>query len=778
MAFHEIGLSGERNDDRIASTCVRPAHARALALACERGRRPEKPLERDIRESAADSAMLACVNAAHRPLESDPLENRGTPRRFRLRHPLAVLLFAAWPASQAAAQNTRTTQCAADGAAAFLSNAALTLRFAVGDGHLRPARLENRLSGSGMALQGELFELKRRDGTRLRASEFRLNAPLRCVHAPGRPEAVRKGARRSTESLEGTFVRDDGELSIAWRASIGDEGAYVRETFVLTASKDVDIKSLSLISLRLPGASIAGTADGTPILSVDAFFAFEHPMARALVIDAAATSSLRRALPLRAGIPVAYSAVIGVAAPGQLRRSFAAYLEAERAHPFRTFLHYNSWYDIGYFSRYTEADALGAIERIGKALVVDRHVVVDSFLFDDGWDDTAHLWEFNDGFPQGFARIRAAAARFGAAPGMWLSPWGGYGAPREARLAAAKAAGFEADTQGLALSGPKYYARFHAATVALLQSYGINQFKLDGTGSADKVTPGSTFDSDFSAAMALIEDLREMRPDLFINLTTGTWPSPFWLLSADSIWRGGEDHEFAGRGTDRQRWITYRDADTYGGIVRESPYYPLNSLMLHGIIFARHAQGLNADPNGDLPDEVWSYFASGTGLQELYVSPDLLTARDWDLIARAARWARERAPVLADSHWQGGDPARDQVYGWAAWSPQRAIVALRNPSSRPQSYALDLAAALELPAGAVRRFGAKAAYGRRPPAVLDANRVLVLRLAPHSVLVWDLTARHGIGAAQPRIGALQRGIGATQPPISVAQRADSRIGSP
>jgi hypothetical protein len=591
-----------------------------------------------------------------------------------------------------------------------------------------------------------LFELKLRDGAILRASDFHVDAPIRCAVVPGTIGAAREAARSPVQAVEGTLVQNGGGLTIAWRASISDDGPYLRESFLLTTPRDVDIASVSLISLRLPGASIAGTADGTPIVSGDAFFAFEHPMARAAVTNGEATSTLKRKLPLLNGIPFTYTAVIGVAAPGQLRRSFAGYLEAERAHPFRTFLHYNSWYDIGYFSRYTEADALGAIEHIGKELVVNRHVVVDSFLFDDGWDDTAHLWEFNDGFPEGFGRIRAAAEKFGAEPGVWLSPWGGYGPPRQARLAAAKEAGYEVDTQGLALSGPKYYARFHAATVGLLQSFGINQFKLDGTGSPDKVTPGSAFDSDFAAAMALIQDLRVVRPDLFINLTTGAWPSPFWLMSVDSIWRGGEDHEFAGQGGDRQRWITYRDADTYGGIVRQSPFYPLNALMLHGIIFARHACGLSSDPGGDLPDEVWSYFASGTGLQELYVSPDLLMPQDWDLIARAARWARKRAPVLKDSHWLGGDPARDQVYGWAAWSPERAVIALRNPSSRPLSYALDLAAALELPTGAARRFSAKSVYGRAPPRTLDAKGIVHLRLAPHSVFVWDLAAQPSVGA--------------------------------
>ena len=47
-------------------------------------------------------------------------------------------------------------------------------------------------------------------------------------------------------------------------------------------------------------------------------------------------------------------------------------------------------------------------------------------------------------------RIIDAAEKFGAEPGVWLSPWGGYGPPRKERLAAAKAGGYEVDDQGIA----------------------------------------------------------------------------------------------------------------------------------------------------------------------------------------------------------------------------------------------------------------------------------------------------------------------------------------
>ena len=88
----------------------------------------------------------------------------------------------------------------------------------------------------------------------------------------------------------------------------------------------------------------------------------------------------------------------------------------------------------------------------------------------------------------------------------------------------------------------------------------------------------------------------------------------------------------------------------------------------------------------------------------MYVTPSLLTSTDWDILAKAARWSRDHAAILQDIHWIGGDPGKLQVYGWAAWSPHGWIVTLRNPSAQPQTFNLNLAAALELPAQQRRTF--------------------------------------------------------------------------
>jgi hypothetical protein len=623
-----------------------------------------------------------------------------------------------------------------------LSNDALRYSLAARGRSIGRDALENRWTGRVDSLDGPLLRLTRADRGVLEGDELHVVGAPTCEPSPVNSTATRAAERRHGVDLHVRLASDDGQLEVDYRVRLRDGTAYVRELYTITSTVELAVSKVQLLDAHVEGSTTAGIATGSPMMAADRYLGIEHPMSEPIVVGGRASAIVRRVLPMRAQVPVEYSTVIGVTGTESPRRGFQAYVESERAHPFRTFLHYNSWYDIGYFTRYSQAEALAVIQRYGEELTQRRGVTLDSFLFDDGWDDTHHLWQFHEGFPDGFTPLQKAAQPWGAAPGMWLSPWGGYGPPRQERLATAKAAGYEVDDQGLALSGPHYYALFHDTTLDLVRRYGVNMFKLDGTGSPDKVTPGSAFDSDFAAARELIEDLRAASPALFINLTTGTWPSPFWLASADSIWRGGEDHSFLGTGSDRQRWITYRDADTYGGIVRQGPLFPLNSLMLHGIIYARHARGLDRDPGHDFADEVWSYFASGTGLQELYVSPELLSTDDWDTIATAAKWARAQADVLRDSHWVGGDPARGEVYGWAAWMPQGAVLALRNPADHPQRLTLDLSAALELPRGAPSRFRVTRQHG---PAVEGPSPLFGVRtfeLPAHAVVVWDLTPVH------------------------------------
>jgi hypothetical protein len=587
------------------------------------------------------------------------------------------------------------------------------------------------------------FILTLGDGRQISASDMIAGSVI------GAPISASATSPRAGDRLNGyraTVQLRDAAIPgpITWSVELREGARYWRQRVTIGPLTNAFwIKSIRLVDAPAgDGASVIGTVQGSPIVAGDVFAGFEHPMSTCRVVESRMSCDLARGeVPVPAGQPLEVSSVVGIAEPGQLRRSFETYLERERVHPYRPFLHYNSWYDLGYFTPFSEKDALGVIDAFGRELVQKRGVTLSSFLFDDGWDSHKSLWSFNEGFPRGFTPLKSEAAKFNAAPGVWMSPFGGYGGPRNERLEFGKAEGFETNARGFALSGPKYYQRFRDVCIEMLTKYGVNQFKFDGIGRATGTVPGSQFGSDFEAAIHLIRDeIRAVKPDVFVNLTTGTWPSPFWVQYADSIWRGGEDHSFAGVGTKRQQWMTYRDAQTYKNVVRGGPLYPLSSLMLHGIIYAAHAKDLDTDPGNDFTSDVRAYFGTGTQLQEMYVTPSLLTAANWDALAEAAIWARKNADVLSDTHWIGGDPAKLEVYGHAAWSTRLGIVVLRNPSDQPSTFELDVEKALELPKGAAQTYRATSPWKEdagKPALEFRAGTPRAMTLKPFEVLTLE-----------------------------------------
>lgn len=622
-----------------------------------------------------------------------------------------------------------------------LANDSISANWSLHNGTLQWRNVTNRLTNESLAFNGPLFELLPKEGPVVRPSTLQIVGEPVLENIPSHSEASKAAVQISGRQLRVQFRDASGNDDIEWKAVLRDGTNYIREEVTIHAAKEpLALAQIHMVDITLPGAEVSGHAKGSPVTANTWFIGFEHPLSECRVRHDHASCWLSRELPVQAGQSVTYSSVIGVSHPGQLRRDFLRYLELERAHPYRTFLHYNSWYDLGMFGRYNEHDAVSVVHAFGEQLTAKRGVKLDSFMFDDGWDDPSTLWKFNPGFPDGLRPVTQEAAKYNAAPGIWLSPWGGYDGPKEKRLASARERGFETNEGGLALSGPKYYRYFRDTCLEMIDKYGVNQFKFDGTGNANEVIKGSEFDSDFDAAIHLIGELRVRKPDIYINLTTGTYPSPFWLLYADSIWRGGEDHSFAGVGTNRQRWITYRDSQIYRGIVEEGPLFPINSLMLHGIIFARYAERLSSDPSHDFPDEVHSYFGTGTQLQEMYITPSLLSDKDWDVLAETAKWSRSNAAVLKDSHWIGGDPAKLEVYGWAAWSPEKSIITLRNPGDKPQSLTADIASMLELPARDARNFTPKILWNpssERLPKI-SAPEKHTFKLQPFEVLTLEL----------------------------------------
>ena len=100
------------------------------------------------------------------------------------------------------------------------------------------------------------------------------------------------------------------------------------------------------------------------------------------------------------------------------------------------------------------------VQSFGEELTKKRGVKLDSFMFDDGWDDPTTLWKFNPGFPDGLTKVIADCGHVRRGPRHLAFP---VGRLRQAQGTASRlgpAQGFETNEGGLALSGPKYYKYF------------------------------------------------------------------------------------------------------------------------------------------------------------------------------------------------------------------------------------------------------------------------------------------------------------------------------
>jgi hypothetical protein len=103
--------------------------------------------------------------------------------------------------------------------------------------------------------------------------------------------------------------------------------------------------------------------------------------------------------------------------------------------------------------------------------------------------------------------------------------------------------------------------------------------------------------------------------------------------------------------------------------------------------------------------EMRTAFANGSSLQEIYADTDLMNQEGgvlWDERARCIAWVRRNADVLADTHWVGGNPwdkkkQDGDIYGWAAWSPAKCTLTLRNSSAKPKTITTTLRKMLDVP---------------------------------------------------------------------------------
>ena len=627
----------------------------------------------------------------------------------------------------------------------------------------------NGCSELGLQPDTELFKVLLGDGSTVAASGMKLE-DVKIVTLGEDPSAATASLRYAGKALEARFTY--GDLSITWRAVLRDGSHYLRTEMDIKAARDLSMKGIVAMNYLVAKNSaytapeVVGNTRGAILASNHIFAGLETPMGLNSSKDEGNATHIeglwRRNTTLKAGKTWNISSVVGLVAPNQLRRSFLAYSERERAVAWRPYPVYISWYELNIDRNNAPAPSYKGNMTVEQCADVVSHwkthfydkyqMAPKAFVWDDGWDQYG-TWTFNPNFPNGFDEPANEAKQMGTGIGAWLGPVGGYGQSGEYRRAYWRSKG------GMQLSNEDYYNFFIRCCTNMIDRYDFRFFKFDGiSAQASAIGPdeGTRGEENAEAIISIERAVRQKRPDIFLNTTVGTWASPFWFHFTDAVWRQEGDYGEAGdQGTDRERWITYRDRLVYQNFIQRSPVCPINTLMTHGFILSRWgAVSKNMDYDG-IVREMRCAFACGSGMVELYNDYKLMDEiKDnqgnagalWKDLAECIKWQQEQADVLPDAHWVGGNPwdgKKANVYGWAAWNGKKSVLTLRNPSASAQSFTTTLREALEIPSyvrGKItltHAFSQAELQGMPINKPIDIDTPLTLNLPGSSVFIYN-----------------------------------------
>ena len=627
----------------------------------------------------------------------------------------------------------------------------------------------NGCSELGLQPDTELFKVLLGDGSTVAASKMKLE-DVKIVTLGEDPSAATASLRYAGKALEARFTY--GDLSITWRAVLRDGSHYLRTEMDIKAARDLSMKGIVAMNYLVAKNSaytapeVVGNTRGAILASNHIFAGLETPMGLNSCKDEGNATHIeglwRRNTTLKAGKTWNISSVVGLVAPNQLRRSFLAYSERERAVAWRPYPVYISWYELNIDRNNAPAPSYKGNMTVEQCADVVSHwkthfydkyqMAPKAFVWDDGWDQYG-TWTFNPNFPNGFDEPANEAKQMGTGIGAWLGPVGGYGQSGEYRRAYWRSKG------GMQLSNEDYYNFFIRCCTNMIDRYDFRFFKFDGiSAQASAIGPdeGTRGEENAEAIISIERAVRQKRPDIFLNTTVGTWASPFWFHFTDAVWRQEGDYGEAGdQGTDRERWITYRDRLVYQNFIQKSPVCPINTLMTHGFILSRWgAVSKNMDYDG-IVREMRCAFACGSGMVELYNDYKLMDEiKDnqgnagalWKDLAECIKWQQEQADVLPDAHWVGGNPwdgKKANVYGWAAWNGKKSVLTLRNPSASAQSFTTTLREALEIPSyvrGKItltHAFSQAELQGMPINKPIDIDTPLTLNLPGSSVFIYN-----------------------------------------
>ncbi|MEW6752707.1 MAG: hypothetical protein AB1505_17255 [Candidatus Latescibacterota bacterium] len=464
-------------------------------------------------------------------------------------------------------------------------------------------------------------------------------------------------------------------------------------------------------------APVEGGGQGQPLLlSGEAFAAVEHPSG----LNQAEGGRIRLGhcpgRRLAAGDTwQRHVALVSAAPPGEALAHFLDYIQARcrRRQRFQSvytpFGINNQWGACPTLSDEETLEVLRLLERWQR-----KGVRFDYFTLDTGWVDPASdLTRFKPTcYPDGPGEVVARVQALGMRLGLWFgTSWGtqscweyapAYADGRPPGLPYRD--GYPQTLGGITfcLGWEPYYQLLKRAVLHHITQNGVRFLKFDGgmyhcDSTEHGHLPGCwAVEAMHEKLIDLAAAAREAASDVFVMWYWGL-RSPFWALHGDTIFESGLHME--GSGTSAHPTLYYRDSVTLA--------------QDHNAQHARTIPPLAKDSLGVwLADTRWGNFMGRERWREALVMdlgranllfPNLwgnlfhLSDADRAFLAYMQRLAHANESLFLRRRTILGDPARNEVYGYACGQGRRAFVFVNNAhfASRPAVLRLDASLGLE-----------------------------------------------------------------------------------
>ena len=372
---------------------------------------------------------------------------------------------------------------------------------------------------------------------------------------------------------------------------------------------------------------------------------------------------------------------------------------------------FNTWYD--YMKDITAENIRQSFYEVEKGFTQYGVNPLDSYVVDDGWMNYSSFWDFNNKFPNELYDSSLQVEQMGSNFGLWLGPRGGYGTQTQiANWIANAGLGSVNGNSGndINISDARYLNKLRDDIfVDYQEKFHINYWKLDGmllhpstTKSPYYVTgnPYYTISETYERWTDMWETMREnegVEGDLWINVTSYTNPSPWFLQWANSIWMQntgdvGYTQKFGAN--DEQQTVTYRDNCYYNFVNTRQWQLPMKYFYNHDPVYGSTAHIGPGKPNqiyfstDDMREYLYMLGTRGTAFWEYYYSPSMFDDEKWQVNAEAANWIEDNFHILQKSKMFGGQPGNGDVYGISWWNGNEGIVSIRNPHNTTKTYTL------------------------------------------------------------------------------------------